>query len=91
MDKEPCENAINGECKFASRTAKVAVHQTFAILGVDVDNPAAVEEFRKSLRFGDSMRKAADKGLLALVVVVVGMSSAVFWQGLVSKINNGGP
>lgn len=66
-------------CSFASQAANEAVEKTFAILGVNVHEPKEVEEFRKSLRFGDSMRKAADKGVLALVVVLVGMGTAVFF------------
>jgi hypothetical protein len=77
-------------CKFASQAAHDAVRQTFAILGVDVDSPKEVEEFRKSLRFGDSMRKAADKGLLALVVVITGLGVAALLAGLGIGVKAGG-
>jgi hypothetical protein len=36
-----------------------AVRKTFAILGVNVDNPESVEEFRQDLRFGKQLRKIA--------------------------------
>lgn len=66
-----------------------AVKKVFAILGVDVDKPESVEEFREDLRFGKRMRRAADHGLLALVgLVVIGLGAAV-WAGIVSKINGG--
>ena len=63
-----------------------AVKKVFAILGVDVDKPESVEEFREDLRFGKRMRRAADHGLLALVgLVVIGLGAAV-WAGIVSKV-----
>jgi hypothetical protein len=33
------------------------VKKVFAILGVDIDRPESVEEFREDLRFGKRMRK----------------------------------
>ncbi len=63
-----------------------AVKKVFAILGVDVDKPESVEEFREDLRFGKRMRRAADHGLLALVgLVVIGLGAAM-WAGIVSKV-----
>lgn len=77
---EPCDNPT---CQDA---ADRAVKKVFAILGVDVDKPESVEEFREDLRFGKRMRRAADHGLLALVgLVVIGIGAAV-WAGIVSKV-----
>ncbi len=77
---EPCDNPT---CQEA---ADRAVKKVFAILGVDVDKPESVEEFREDLRFGKRMRRAADHGLLALVgLVVIGLGAAV-WAGIVSKV-----
>lgn len=77
---EPCDNPT---CQDA---ADRAVKKVFAILGVDVDKPESVEEFREDLRFGKRMRRAADHGLLALVgLVVIGLGAAV-WAGIVSKV-----
>ena len=77
---EPCDNPT---CQEA---ADRAVKKVFAILGVDVDKPESVEEFREDLRFGKRMRRAADHGLLALVgLVVIGLGAAV-WAGIVSKM-----
>lgn len=47
-------------------TADHAVKKTFSILGVDVDDPKSVEEFRKDLRFGSQMRRASDHAWLAV-------------------------
>lgn len=64
-----------------------AVKKVFAILGVDIDKPESVEEFREDLRFGRRMRKAADHGLLAIVgLIIIGLGAAV-WAGIISKIN----
>jgi hypothetical protein len=53
----------NPNCQEA---ADRAVKKVFAILGVDVDKPESVENFREDLRFGRKLRKAADHGFLAL-------------------------
>ena len=45
--------------------AEHAVKKVFAILGVDIDRPESVEEFREDLRFGRKLRKVADHGMLA--------------------------
>ena len=63
-----------------------AVKKVFAILGVDVDKPESVEEFREDLRFGKRMRRAADHGFLAIVgLITVGLGAAV-WAGIVTKV-----
>jgi len=63
-----------------------AVKKVFAILGVDVDKPESVEEFREDLRFGKRMRKAADHGTLVLFgAIAVGLAATV-WAGIVSKV-----
>ncbi len=82
MPEKP-EHCDNPTCQEA---ADRAVKKVFAILGVDVDKPESVEEFREDLRFGKRMRRAADHGLLALVgLVVIGLGAAV-WAGIVSKV-----
>ena len=63
--------------------------KVFAILGVDIDKPESVEEFRQDLRFGKKMRKAADHGFLAMIgLIVVGLGAAL-WAGIVSKVTGG--
>ncbi len=63
-----------------------AVKKVFAILGVDIDKPESVEEFREDLRFGKKLRKAADHGFLALMGVLAAAMAAAAWAGIVSKI-----
>ena len=79
-------DCTNPNCQEA---ADRAVKKVFAILGVDIEKPESVEEFREDLRFGKRMRKAADHGFLALVgLVVIGLGAAV-WAGIVSKVGGG--
>lgn len=63
-----------------------AVKKVFAILGVDIDRPESIEEFREDLRFGRKLRKAADHGTMAFVgTLVVGLCVAA-WAGIASKL-----
>jgi len=66
------------------------VKKVFAILGVDIDRPESVEEFREDLRFGKKMRKAADHGFLAIVGLIVVALGAALWAGIVAKLGGGG-
>ena len=77
----------NPQCQEA---ADRAVKKVFAILGVDVDKPESVEEFREDLRFGKRMRKAADHGFLALVGLFVVGLGAIIWAGVTAKLGGGG-
>lgn len=76
----PCSDST---CQEA---ADRAVKKVFAILGVDIDKPESVEEFREDLRFGKKMRKATDQGMLALMGVIVVALAAATWTGVVSNI-----
>lgn len=63
-----------------------AVKKTFAILGVDIDDPESIEEFRQDLRFGKRMRKMSDQGQLALAgMFFVGLGWAIF-EGIRAKL-----
>lgn len=76
-----CNN--NPTCQDA---ADRAVKKVFAILGVDIDKPESVEEFREDLRFGKKMRRWADHGTLAFIgVLAVSLAGAII-IGLQSKI-----
>lgn len=70
--------------------AETAVKRVFAILGVNIDCPESVEEFREDLRFGKKMRRAAGHSTLAFVgVATVGMAYAA-WAGIISSIKHFG-
>ena len=72
-----------------SEIADRAVKKTFAILGVDIDKPESVEEFRQDLRFGKRLRKIADHGTLAFFGAVAVAVAAAIWIGIMHAINKG--
>lgn len=76
-------------CPHVKEAADEAVKKVFAILGVDIDVPREVEQFRENLRFGASMRRAADKGMLTVIGVLVTAMLAALWAGIVSKLTGG--
>lgn len=63
----------------AELAAKKAVQKTFAILGVNVDEPSEVEEFRRDLRFAGDMRRMQGKALTAFIVALAGAAGAAMW------------
>lgn len=86
-----CDAAETGvQCAYSERmsedAAEHAVKKVFAILGVDIDRPESVEEFREDLRFGKRMRKISDHGTLALFGVFAAGLAAALWAGIVSNI-----
>jgi hypothetical protein len=87
-EKQGCSGSIE-HCPQVQQAAEDAVRKVFAILGVDVDVPKEVEEFRENLRFGASMRRAADKGMLAIVGAIAIAGLAALWAGIVSSIAKG--
>ena len=76
-------------CPHVKQAADTAVKKVFAILGVDVDVPKEVERFRENLRFGASMRRAADKGMLAIIGAIAVGAMAALWAGIVSSMMKG--
>lgn len=67
--------------------ADQSVKKVFAILGVDIDDPQQVEEFREDLRFGKRLRKYSDYGTMAVVAAVFVAIAAAVWAGILSKIS----
>jgi len=61
-----------------------AVKKTFAILGVDIDEPESVEEFRQDLRFGKRLRKISDHAQLGMVALVGAGIVYAIWEGIKS-------
>lgn len=74
------------QCPHAKESAELAVKKVFAILGVDIDVPKEVEEFRENLRFGATMRRASDRGMLAIVGAIAVAAMAALWAGIVQKV-----
>lgn len=88
-DKEKACAVPPEYCPHVREAANSAVKQVFAILGVDVDVPKEVEQFRENLRFGASLRRVADKGMLAIVGAIAVGAMAALWGGIVSSITKG--
>lgn len=80
-----CEKAEGA----ADAAAERAVKKVFAILGVDVDKPDAVEEFREDLRFGKRMRRWGDRGMLTIVSAMFAAIAYAAWTGIVKAVKGG--
>lgn len=85
------EDNDKGLCSLGERiseeSADKAVKKVFAILGVDINKPESVEEFREDLRFGRKLRKLADHGTLALTALIfIGIGYAAL-SGIIVKLN----
>ena len=65
------------------RAADNAVRKVFAILGVDINKPESVEEFREDLRFGKRLRKASDHGTFVFIAAIVSALAYATWVGIV--------
>lgn len=86
---DPC--GYNGperreSCKFADAAADAAVKKTFSILGVDVDDPQQVENFRVGLRFSDKFSKFVDKGFFASAAILAAFVALIFGYGFLVVI-----
>lgn len=86
----PCEQPTRmpGGCLYADQAAEQAVRQVFAILGVNVTDPAAVEKFRRGLRAGQFLQDALDKGVIIGVGIITAGLLGALWFGLVEKIKH---
>lgn len=69
-------------------SADKAVKKTFAILGVDIDDPGDVEDFRKDLRFSNQMRSFMDKGQMAFIAGIALAAAAGMWAWVAGKIDS---
>ena len=63
-----------------------ALRDTFLLIGVDINDPATVDEFRADLRFGRQIRKLVGHGMLAAVSVAAAAIAVSAWTGIVSAI-----
>lgn len=86
-DRKTC-NMPSDNCPHVREAADAAVKKVFAILGVDIEVPKEVEEFRENLRFGATLRRAADKGLLTVIGVLATAMLAALWAGIISKLGS---
>ena len=68
--------------KIIDTAVEHAVAKTFATLGVDVNDPKSVEEFRQDLRFGSRLRRSSDHAWKVAVGMVVTGIGIALWQGI---------
>ena len=66
--------------------AHQAVKTAFSHLGVDVENAAALEDFRNDLRFGGVFRSAVKKSFFSLLAAVFGGIGFTLWLLFQSKL-----
>lgn len=76
------------DCPHLEDAAERAVAKVFAILGVDINRPESVEEFREDLRFGKRLRRVLNHGILAFFGVVATAIAAALWTGIVTYIKH---
>lgn len=83
------------QCSHAAQAAEdaadSAVRKVFAILGVDLDDPKQVEEFREDLRFGAKLRKLAEHSVLAFFGAVATAFAAAVWVVVTNYVHIGKP
>lgn len=89
QEQKPTCTGSPEHCPQVQQAAEDAVRKVFAILGVDVDVPKEVEEFRENLRFGATLRRAVDKGIMTVAGVVATVLLAALWVGVVEKLHGG--
>ena len=70
----------------AEEAAKKAVHETFMLLNVDVNDVESRERFQANMRFMHDLRKTSEATKSAIfktiiVLVVTGICAAI-WKGL---------
>ena len=75
--------AVN--CQKPEEAARSAVKQVFNILGVDVDDPKQVEDFREGLRFGEGLLEMSKRGKIAVMLSVIGLATVAVWYSLFGR------
>ena len=64
-------------CPQATAAADLAVKRMFGIIGVDVDNPEKVEQFREELRFNRQVKKMSDRAIFVAIGTLVATGLAI--------------
>lgn len=74
------ENGSLKDHELIEQAVDLAIKKTFAILGVDIEKPESVEEFREDLRFGRKLRRMSDHGNFVIVAgVISGLLFAILY------------
>lgn len=69
------------EAMMADAIAKQVARTIFSLIGIDVDKPESLEEFRANVRFSAVVHKAAQAGVLAVITTVAGLVISGLWFG----------
>lgn len=77
------------ECPHLERSAELAVKKVFAILGVNIDDPEKVEEFRVNLRFSANLRRNVDRGIFGFTLLCASGIGVALWEGIKSMMASG--
>lgn len=70
------------EAMMADAIAKQVARTIFGLIGVDVDKPESLEEFRANVRFSAVVHQAAKAGVLAVITTVAGLVISGLWFGV---------
>ena len=84
VDKERLKCPVSN-CQKPEEAATRAVKHVFEILGIDVDNPKQVENFRRGLRFGEDMYLYSKRAKLAVLFSMISLATAAIWYSLWGK------
>lgn len=82
---EERRKCLVANCQKPEEAAKKAVKHVFEILGVNVDDPQQVENFRKGLRFGEEMLQMTKKGKVAMMFSIISLATAAAWYAMWGK------
>ena len=69
-------------CNKPEIAATKAVKHVFEILGVDVDNPKEVENFRKGLRFSEELLFLSKRGKVAVLCSFITLLTGAVWYSI---------
>ena len=78
----------NITCPYIEEAATKAVERVFFVLGVDVNSPSELSEFRDNLRFSASIRSAANKGTIALLGIISVFILSEFWEHILTTFKS---
>lgn len=84
---EGCANLPR--CPHAEGIAKATVRETFAVMGIDVDDPAELRTLHANFAFVYRLRKMSERvGATVIVVVVTAITGGILgmiWKSLGGK------
>lgn len=75
----------------AHSTATEAVRETFAVLGIDIENAADMRQFQANMAWVQRFRRLSEKVGSAVIVTVVTILTGGAVHVLISHLRSGGP